>query len=195
MSLSFAKRLPSHRFLETHSIWLVVGIIIVVAIGGIVEIVPLFYLKSMYDHPFQWGSKRNGPDLARVGGKYSDDWHFDHLRDPRSVVPASIMPGYPFLETTPLDYRHIAEDLTALSRVGVPYSQDMIDHASDDLKAQGAPDSSGAEDLQKRYPKAIVRDLKLDKREISEADALVAYLQRLGAQVDFKLYDDKANIR
>jgi cytochrome c oxidase cbb3-type subunit 2 len=247
MSLSFGNRLPSHRFLETHSIWLVLAIIVVIAIGGIVEIVPLFYLKntiekvegvrpysplelagfniyvregcylchsqmirplrdeveryghyslaaeSMFDHPFQWGSKRNGPDLARVGGKYSDDWHFDHLRDPRSVVPTSIMPGYPFLEKTPLDYRHVAEDLTALSRVGVPYNQEMIDHAIDDMRAQGKPDAS--DDLLKRYPKAIVRDLKLDKRDLSEADALVAYLQRLGTQVDFKLYDDKANIR
>jgi cytochrome c oxidase cbb3-type subunit 2 len=247
MSLSFGNRLPSHRFLETHSIWLVLAIIVAIAIGGIVEIVPLFYLKntiekvegvrpysplelagfniyvregcylchsqmirplrdeveryghyslaaeSMFDHPFQWGSKRNGPDLARVGGKYSDDWHFDHLRDPRSVVPTSIMPGYPFLEKTPLDFRHVAEDLTALSRVGVPYNQEMIDHAVDDMRAQGKPDAS--DDLLKRYPKAIVRDLKLDKRELSEADALVAYLQRLGTQVDFKLYDDKANIR
>jgi cytochrome c oxidase cbb3-type subunit 2 len=247
MSLSFGNRLPSHRFLETHSIWLVLAIIVVIAIGGIVEIVPLFYLKntiekvegvrpysplelagfniyvregcylchsqmirplrdeveryghyslaaeSMFDHPFQWGSKRNGPDLARVGGKYSDDWHFDHLRDPRSVVPTSIMPGYPFLEKTPLDYRRIAQDLTVLSLVGVPYSQEMIDHAVDDLRAQGSPDAS--DNLLKRYPKAIVRDLKLDKREPSEADALVAYIQRLGTQVDFTLYDNKANIR
>jgi len=247
--MSWSNRLPSHRFLETHSIWLVVGIIIAIAAGGIVEIVPLFYLKntiekvdgvrpysplelagfniyvregcylchsqmirplrdeveryghyslaaeSMFDHPFQWGSKRNGPDLARVGGKYSDDWQFDHLRDPRSVVPASIMPGYPFLEETPLDYQRIDEDLTALSRVGVPYSEEMIKHAVDDLRTQGAPDSSAIDEFLKRYPKAIVRDLRINKREISEADALVAYLQRLGTQVDFKLYDDKANIR
>src|SRR5579862_3268772 len=184
MSLSIGNRLPSHRFLETHSIWLVVGIIVAIAIGGIVEIVPLFYLKntiekvdgvrpytplelagrniyvregcylchsqmirplrdeveryghyslaaeSMFDHPFQWGSKRNGPDLARVGGKYSDDWHLDHLRDPRSVVPASIMPGYPFLAQTPLDFVHIKENMIALSRVGVPYTQDAIDRAA-----------------------------------------------------------------
>jgi cytochrome c oxidase cbb3-type subunit II len=249
MSISLAKRLPSHRFLETHSIWLVVGIIVAIAIGGIVEIVPLFYLKntieqvegvrpysplelagfniyvregcylchsqmirplrdeveryghyslaaeSMYDHPFQWGSKRNGPDLARVGGKYSDDWHADHLRDPRSVVPASIMPGYPFLEKTPLEYKRISEDLVALSRVGVPYSEDMIDHAVEDLRAQGAPDTPGAGAMRKRYANAIVRDLGVDKREITEADALIAYLQRLGTQIDFKLYDDKANIR
>ena len=249
MALSIGKHLPSHRFLETHSIWLVVGIIVAIAIGGIVEIVPLFYLKntiekvdgvrpysplelagfniyvregcylchsqmirplrdeveryghyslaaeSMFDHPFQWGSKRNGPDLARVGGKYSDDWHLDHLRDPRSVVPASIMPGYPFLEKTPLDYQHVSEDLIALSRVGVPYSQEMIDRATDDLRTQGSPDSEGVEAFLKRYPKAIVRDLRIGKRDVSEADALVAYLQRLGTQVDFKLYDDKANIR
>ena len=248
MSLSIAKRLPSHRFLETHSIWLVVGIIIAIAIGGIVEIVPLFYLKntiekvdgvrpytplelagfniyvregcylchsqmirplrdeveryghyslaaeSMFDHPFQWGSKRNGPDLARVGGKYSDDWHFDHLRDPRSVVPTSIMPGYPFLERTLLDYRHIADDLSALARAGVPYSQEMIDHAIDDLRAQGSMGASSGDDLLQRYPKAVVRDLRT-RDDVTEADALIAYLQRLGTQVDFKLYDDKANIR
>jgi cytochrome c oxidase cbb3-type subunit II len=151
--------------------------------------------ESMYDHPFQWGSKRNGPDLARVGGKYSDDWHADHLRDPRSVVPASIMPGYPFLEKTPLEYKRISEDLVALSRVGVPYSEDMIDHAVEDLRAQGAPDTPGAGAMRKRYANAIVRDLGVDKREITEADALIAYLQRLGTQIDFKLYDDKANIR
>src|SRR5580698_260306 len=81
--------------------------------------------ESQYDHPFQWGSKRNGPDLARVGGKYSDDWHRDHLRDPRSVVPASFMHDYTWLFTTDLDYKRIGEDLVALSRVGVPYSQDM----------------------------------------------------------------------
>ena len=249
MSLSPARLLPSHKFLETHSIWLVIGIIVAIAIGGIVEIVPLFYLKntieqvegvrpwsplelagfniyvregcylchsqmirplrdeveryghyslaaeSMYDHPFQWGSKRNGPDLARVGGKYSDDWHRDHLRDPRSVVPSSIMPGYPFLAATPLDTTHIAEDLVALSRVGVPYTQEMIDKAGEDLTAQASPDNANAAALIKRYPKAITRNASGENGQISEADALIAYLQRLGTQVDFKLYDDKANIR
>jgi len=237
-----------HKIFETSSIWLLLGIIAVIAIGGLVEIVPLFYLKntiervegvrpysplelagfniyvregcytchsqmirplrdeveryghyslaaeSMYDHPFQWGSKRNGPDLARVGGKYSDDWHRDHMRDPRAVVPSSIMPGYAFLETTPLDAFHIKNDLIALSRVGVPYTADMIDNAVVDLKAQGSPNSPNVEALQKRYPAAIVRDLGAGG-EINELDALVAYLQRLGTQVDFKLYDDKANIR
>jgi cytochrome c oxidase cbb3-type subunit 2 len=148
--------------------------------------------ESMYDHPFQWGSKRNGPDLARVGGKYSDDWHRAHLTDPRSVAPASIMPGYPFLATTPLNFKHIDQDLVALSRVGVPYTEEDIAHAADDLRAQAG--AKGAEDLVKRYPKAIVRDLG-GNAEITEADALVTYLQRLGTQVDFKGYDDAANIR
>jgi cytochrome c oxidase cbb3-type subunit 2 len=146
----------------------------------------------MYDHPFQWGSKRNGPDLARIGGKYSDDWHRAHLNNPRSVVPASIMPGYPFLAQTPLDYTHISDNLVALSRVGVPYTQEMIDHSQEDIRAQIG--GGGGDALTKRYPKAIVRDLGA-KAEPTEADALIAYLQRLGTQVDFKLYDDKANIR
>jgi cytochrome c oxidase cbb3-type subunit II len=238
--------LPSHKMFETNSIILLVGILVAVAIGGLVEIVPLFYLKntieavkgvrpysplelagfdiyvregcyvchsqmirplrdeveryghyslaaeSMYDHPFQWGSKRNGPDLARVGGKYSDDWHHAHLDDPRSVVPASIMPGYPFLGQSPLDYAHVRENMTALSRVGVPYTKDDIEHAVDDLRAQAG--GKGGDDMVKRYPKAIVRDLS-GQPEITEADALIAYLQQLGAHVDFKLYDDAANIR
>jgi cytochrome c oxidase cbb3-type subunit 2 len=238
--------LLSHKPFETNSFILLIGIVVAIAFGGIVEIVPLFYLKntieevkgvrpysplelagfniyvregcylchsqmiralrdeveryghyslaaeSMYDHPFQWGSKRNGPDLARVGGKYSDDWHRAHLNDPRSVAPASIMPGYPFLAKTPLNYQHIGEDLLALSRVGVPYTQEAIDHASDDLRAQAG--AKGGDDLVKRYPKAIVRDLSANT-EITEADALITYLQRLGTQVDFKLYDDAANVR
>jgi cytochrome c oxidase cbb3-type subunit 2 len=146
----------------------------------------------MYDHPFQWGSKRNGPDLARVGGKYSDDWHRAHLADPRSVAPASIMPGYPFLARTPLDYAHIRENMIALSRVGVPYTQEMIDNAADDLRAQAG--GKGGDALGKRYSNAIVRDLTANG-DITEADALITYLQRLGTAVDFKLYDDKANIR
>jgi cytochrome c oxidase cbb3-type subunit II len=239
-------RLPSHKMFETNSIILLVGILVAVAIGGLVEIVPLFYLKntieavkgvrpysplelagfdiyvregcyvchsqmirplrdeveryghyslaaeSMYDHPFQWGSKRNGPDLARVGGKYSDDWHHAHLDNPRSVVPASIMPGYTFLGQSPLDYGHIRDNLIAQSRVGVPYTKDDIDHAVDDLRAQAG--GKGGDDMVKRYPKAIVRDLT-GQPEVTEADALIAYLQQLGTHVDFKLYDDAANIR
>ena len=226
-----------------------IGILIVIAIGGLVEIVPLFYLKntiekvdgvrpytplelagrdiyvregcylchsqmirplrdeveryghyslaveSMYDHPFQWGSERQGPDLARVGGKYSDDWHRDHLRNPRSVVPGSIMPDYSFLEQTDLDYSHIADNLQAQALLGVPYTEDMIAHAAADVMTQATTDSPDAADLQKRYPKAQARDFDGNPARVTEADALIAYLQMLGTQVDFKLYDDKANIR
>jgi cytochrome c oxidase cbb3-type subunit II len=238
-----------HAIFEKNSIILVIGIVIMIAIGGLVEIVPLFYLKStiekvdgvrpytplelagfniyvregcyvchsqmirplrdeveryghyslaaesMYDHPFQWGSKRNGPDLARVGGKYSDDWHRDHMRNPRAVVPASIMPAYSWLEKTPLDSVHIAENMRTLSIVGVPYTQEMIDNADADFKAQGSGEGKAAAAMQKRYPNAIARDLDADKGKLTELDAVIAYLQRLGTQVDFKLYDNKANIR
>ena len=100
--------------------------------------------ESMYDHPFQWGSKRNGPDLARVGGKYSDDWHRDHLRDPRSVVPGSIMPGYPWLFTTDSISRHVAEDLKMQALLGVPYTDEMIANALADLRTQATTDAPGA---------------------------------------------------
>jgi cytochrome c oxidase cbb3-type subunit 2 len=149
----------------------------------------------MYDHPFQWGSKRTGPDLARVGGKYSDDWHRDHLRDPRSVVPGSVMPNYSWLAESELDYQHIGEDLKAQALVGTPYTPDMVANATDDVVAQATVDHPAAADMIKRYPKAQARDFDGNPKRISEADALIAYLQMLGTQVDFKLYDDKANIR
>ena len=238
-----------HKIFETNSIILVIGILIMISFGGLVEVVPLFYLKStiesvdgvrpytplelagfdiyvregcyvchsqmirplrdeveryghyslaaesMYDHPFQWGSKRNGPDLDRVGGKYSDDWQKDHLRNPRAVVPASIMPQYDFLERTPLDVKHISENLSTLALTGVPYSKEMIENANADIIAQTTADDPHAAEFLKRYPKAILRDLGGDKGQLTEADALVAYLQQLGTHVDFKIYDDKANIR
>ncbi|MEN9754770.1 MAG: hypothetical protein RLZ07_1152 [Pseudomonadota bacterium] len=238
-----------HVIFEKNSIILIIGILVAISIGGLVEVLPLFYLKStietvegmrpysplelagrniyvregcynchsqmvrplrdeveryghyslaaesMYDHPFQWGSKRTGPDIARVGGKYSDDWHRDHLRNPRSVVPASIMPGYPWLEQTPLNIAHIGEDMAVLSIEGVPYSQEMIAAAVSDAKTQGSADDASTAAFLKRYPKAITRDLGGNIGKLTEADALIAYLQLLGTQVDFKLYDDKANIR
>ncbi|WP_029350579.1 cytochrome-c oxidase, cbb3-type subunit II [Bosea sp. 117] len=238
-----------HAFFEKNSIWLVFGILIVIAIGGLVEIVPLFYLKStiekvsgvrpwsplelagrniyvregcynchsqmirplrdeveryghyslaaesMYDRPFQWGSKRTGPDLARVGGKYSDEWQRQHLADPRSVVPGSIMPGYPFLAQTPLDAQHIADDMKVNATLGVPYSEAMIGDASADLHTQATTDADGSKAFLERYPGAQIRDFDGNPAVISEADALIAYLQALGTMVDFKLYDDKANIR
>jgi cytochrome c oxidase cbb3-type subunit 2 len=238
-----------HAIFEKNSIILVIGILIVIAIGGLVEIVPLFYLKntiekvegvrpytplelagrniyvregcylchsqmirplrdeveryghyslaveSMYDRPFQWGSKRTGPDLARVGGKYSDNWHQDHLRDPRSVVPGSVMPNYSWLAQTDLDYQNIAQDLKVQALLGVPYSPEMVENATKDVVTQATTDSPDAADLAKRYPKAQARDFDGNPNRVSEADALIAYLQLLGTQVDFKLYDDKANIR
>ena len=238
-----------HQVFEKNSIVLLVGILIVVAIGGLVEIAPLFYLKStiekvegmrpytplelagrniyvregcynchsqmirplrdeveryghyslaaesMYDHPFQWGSKRTGPDLARVGGKYSDEWQRAHLVNPRAVVPTSIMPGYPFLATTELDARSIAQELTVQRMLGVPYTDEMIAKAAGDVIAQATADDPGAADLAKRYPKSAARDFDGNPAAVTEMDALIAYLQMLGTLVDFKTYDRKANIR
>ncbi|MDR3511510.1 MAG: cytochrome-c oxidase, cbb3-type subunit II [Caulobacteraceae bacterium] len=240
-----------HATLERHSLLLLIGIIIVVSIGGIIEIAPLFYLEStiekvggmrpytplelegrdiyiregcylchsqmirplkdeveryghyslaaesMYDHPFQWGSERQGPDLARVGGKYSDAWHRDHLINPRSVVPESIMPPYAFLAKKDLDYRDIAEKLKTQKAVGVPYTDAEIASAADDLKAQADPSASDAT-LKAHYgAKANARDYDGDPDRITEMDALIAYLQMLGTLVDFSTYhaDAPANQR
>jgi cytochrome c oxidase cbb3-type subunit II len=237
-----------HQIIEKNSILLVIGILLVVAIGGLVEITPLFYLKStiekvdgmrpytplelagrniylregcylchsqmirplrdeveryghyslaaesMYDHPFQWGSKRTGPDLARVGGKYSDEWHVTHLSDPRSIVPQSVMPGYPYLAAE-LDYGTIAAHLRTSRAVGVPYTDEQIENAEADVRAQANPDDPGVKDLIKRYPKAVARNFDGNPAKVTEMDAVVAYLQMLGTLVDFKLYDDKANLR
>ena len=139
--------------------------------------------ESMYDHPFQWGSKRTGPDLARVGGKYSDEWHREHLKDPRSVVPESIMPPYAFLAERDLNAGDMADDLTSLSRLGVPYSKASIAAANQDLVAQADPNAD-AGDFATRYPKAQIRDYDGDPTRITEMDALVAYLQMLGTLVD-----------
>jgi cytochrome c oxidase cbb3-type subunit II len=238
-----------HAIFEKNSLVLLVGILIVVAIGGLVEIGPLFYLKSTietvdgvrpytplelagrniyvregcylchsqmirslrdeveryghyslaaeskYDHPFQWGSKRTGPDLARVGGKYSDDWQRGHLNDPRSVVPGSVMPRYGFLAETPLDFAHIQEDMQVLAIEGVPYTPDLIAKAKADVKAQLSPDDPSVADLVKRYPKAVAHASLGGEAGPTEQDALVAYLQMLGTTVDFKLFDAKANWR
>src|SRR5262249_42615488 len=151
--------------------------------------------ESMYDRPFLWGSKRNGPDLARVGGKYSDEWQRDHLKAPRSMVPGSIMPSYWWLAETELDYSHIADDMRVQAALGVPYTAEMIAKAKGDVQTQATVDAPDADALAKRYPKAQSRDFDGNHEMISEADALIAYLQQLGTQVDFKLYDDKANMR
>ncbi len=229
--------LTTHRKIERNITLLAVLAFIAVAIGGIVEIAPLFWIdstvekvegmrpytpleqagrniyvregcyachsqmirpfrdeveryghyslaaESMYDHPFQWGSKRTGPDLARVGNRYSDEWHVQHLTDPRSVVPESIMPPYAFLANREINDLDMGGHLLALSRVGVPYSKDDIAKANADLALQGDAEADPT-DLQKRYPKAQVRDFDGDPTRLTEMDALVAYLQMLGTLVD-----------
>ena len=139
--------------------------------------------ESMYDHPFQWGSKRTGPDLARVGLRYSDAWHVQHLTDPRSVVPESVMPTYKFLAETDLHPADPSANLIAMKDVGVPYTRADIDNAAKDMAAQANPDAD-AGDLQKRYPKSQIRDFDGNPQRLTEMDALVAYLQMLGTLVD-----------
>ncbi|HRO50641.1 MAG TPA: cytochrome-c oxidase, cbb3-type subunit II, partial [Hyphomicrobium sp.] len=146
--------------------------------------------ESMYDHPFQWGSKRTGPDLARVGGKYSDQWHVDHFTAPREVVPGTVMPGYPFFANRTLDVDSIRKHMEALKLAGVPYTDEMIENAKTDLVAQTQPDAREARALLERYPKAQVR--KFDGKPegpVTEMDAMIAYLQMLGTLVDFTKFD------
>jgi len=236
-----------HGKLERHSLLLVIGIVLVVSIGGLVEIAPLFWLEStiekvqgvrpytplelagrdvyiregcytchsqmvrplrdeveryghyslaaesMYDHPFQWGSKRTGPDLARVGGKYSDSWHRDHLIDPRSVVPESVMPPYRFLADKDLVVSDLQAKMRAMTAVGVPYTQDQIDSTVADVEAQTDEFASGAPALRGRYgDKVINRDFDGDPTRVTEMDALIAYLQMLGTLVDFSTYQAAA---
>ncbi len=227
----------NHKKLERNITLLAAAAFIAVAIGGLVEIAPLFWIdntieevegmrpytpleqagrdiyvregcytchsqmirpfrdeveryghyslaaESMYDHPFQWGSKRTGPDLARVGGRYSDEWHVQHLVDPRAVVPESIMPPYGFLAERDLEIADPAGRVAALRRVGVPYSDTDIARAEADLIAQADPMADAA-DLQERYPKAQIRDYDGNPNRLTEMDALVAYLQMLGTLVD-----------
>jgi cytochrome c oxidase cbb3-type subunit 2 len=231
--------LSLQKNLERNVTLLAVASLLVVVVGGIVEIAPLFYIdqtiervkgvrpltpleqagrdiyvregcyschsqmirpfrdeveryghyslaaESMYDHPFQWGSKRTGPDVARVGGRYSDEWHVQHLKDPRSVVPESIMPPYAFLGETDLKTKGYGANLKALARVGVPYSKADIAKAEEDMALQATGDGD-IKDLQKRYPDAQARDFDGQPDRVTEMDALVAYLQQLGTHVDFR---------
>jgi len=231
-----------HDRIERNVTLMLVLVLITVAIGGLVEIVPLYVIEStvervegvrpyspleqrgrdiylregcylchsqqvrpfrdeveryghyslaaesMYDHPFQWGSKRTGPDLARVGGKYSNDWHVAHFHDPREIVPESIMPSYPFLAERELEIDDIAARLEALVVTGVPYDEEMIANAEADLLAQANPDADHDE-LLARYPKAAIGDFDGNPNEVTELDALIAYLQILGRMVDFAKID------
>ena len=228
----------THDLIERNQALLIVLVILTVAVGGLVEIVPLSFQKSVtepvaglkpytplqltgrdvyiregcynchsqmvrslheevlrygpastagesvWDHPFQWGSKRTGPDLARVGGRYSDDWHVAHLISPRAVVPDSIMPPYGFLNR-PLEYADVADHLRAMRGVGVPYTEEMIRNARADLEAQARPDADGA-GFAGRYARARQAAFDGDPRTVTEMDALVAYLQMLGTLVQFR---------
>ena len=240
--------LDKHGAIERNASLLLTLSLVVVCIGGIVEVAPLFYFQntiekvegmrpytplelvgrniyvregcyvchsqmirpfrdeteryghyslaaeSMYDHPFQWGSKRTGPDLARVGGRYSDVWHVEHLRHPQALVPESIMPRYGFLQDAELDTQLIGADLKANQLVGVPYSDEAIANARADLVAQATPDAD-ISGLTARYANVRAEDFDGDPKRITEMDALVAYLQMLGTLVDFSTYDAKANYR
>ena len=142
-------------------------------------------VESKYDHPMLWGSKRTGPDLARIGEKYSDQWHVAHLKNPRDVVPVSVMPAYSWLLTAQLRTDDLSLHLKAQRRVGVPYSDDMIENAALDAYGQANPDSPQAEGVSKRYGKATtVRAFDGLPNELTEMDALVAYLQVLGRLTD-----------
>ena len=239
--------LISHKSIERNVSLLLVFSFLAVTVGGIVEIVPLFYLEntiekvkgmrpysplelagrniyvregcyvchsqmirpfrdeveryghyslaaeSMYDHPFQWGSKRTGPDLARVGARYSNEWHVQHMVDPRSVVPESIMPTYAFLLDNDLETENISAHLETNRLVGVPYTDEMIEKAAQDLVAQADPDADWS-GLEERYPKVVLGDFDGDPTRLTEMDALIAYMQMLGTLVDFSEYEPQENI-
>jgi cytochrome c oxidase cbb3-type subunit 2 len=147
--------------------------------------------ESMYDHPFQWGSKRTGPDLARVGGRYSDEWHVDHLVNPEAVVPESVMPKYSFLLNKEIEPTYITDLMSTHRMVGVPYSDEMIESAEADFLVQVDPmgDTAG---LVERYPGAQVRNFD-GQPQLTEMDALIAYLQMLGTLVDFSTFTPDAS--
>jgi cytochrome c oxidase cbb3-type subunit 2 len=238
--------LRHHKRLETNALLLLIFSFLVVTIGGLVQIVPLFYLEntiekvdgmrpyspleltgrdiyvregcylchsqmirpmrdeveryghyslaaeSMYDRPFQWGSKRTGPDLARIGARYSDAWHVDHFHDPRDLVPESIMPSYPWFAETTIDPGRITAIMKAHRVAGVPYTDEMIDNAMVDFRAQADPDNGDLFGLLARYPKAQARYFD-GNPAITELDAVIAYLQMLGTLVDFSTFEPDAS--
>lgn len=151
--------------------------------------------ESMYDHPHQWGSKRTGPDLARVGMKYSDYWHVEHMKDPQSVVPESVMPAYAFLAERHLNTRDITDHIRANQRIGVPYTDEMVAKARDDLHTQLDPFADDIDGFMARYPKAQVRNFDGKDGIVTELDALIAYLQMLGTLAELDTYDLKNNPR
>ncbi|MFN4143297.1 cytochrome-c oxidase, cbb3-type subunit II [Aestuariivirga sp.] len=233
-----------HETLEKNATLLLIFSFLVVTIGGLVQIVPLFYLQntieqvegmrpytplelagrnvyiregcytchsqmirpfrdeveryghfslaaeSQYDHPFQWGSKRTGPDLARVGNKYSDEWHREHLANPRNVVPESVMPGYAYLQDKEVDAKGIGKHLATLNLTvnngnGAMYTEEAIASAEADMLAQATGENTDG--LLQRYPRTVARNFDGDPR-LTEMDALIAYLQMLGTLVDFSTF-------
>ncbi|MFK8078594.1 MAG: cytochrome-c oxidase, cbb3-type subunit II [Granulosicoccus sp.] len=141
--------------------------------------------ESQYDHPMLWGSKRTGPDLARVGEKYSDLWHQRHLINPRDVVPESIMPSYGWLDRNELNTNAIGDHLVALRKVGVPYTDEMIVNAESDVLAQSQPNHSDVAGLIERYGEATtIRSFDSNSDKLTEMDAVIAYLQILGRLTD-----------
>lgn len=236
----------NHESIEINAGLMIVLIMLAISIGGLVEIVPLYFIndtiekvegvrpytpleqrgrdiyiregcytchsqmirpfrdedmryghyslaaESKYDHPFQWGSKRTGPDLARVGGKYSNAWHTRHLNNPRDVVPESIMPNYPWLLKSDLDFGDLADRMRALKAVGVPYSETDQEYEAN-VQEFGA-DLAEMLDINKAEANLIAQaesqDWDGDPSRLTEMDALVAYLQVLGTMVDFSKYDE-----
>lgn len=235
-----------HDQIEKSSTLLVILTLLVISIGGLVEIVPLFYIdetveevdgvrpytplelrgrdiyiregcytchsqqvrpfrdeqlryghyslaaESKYDHPFQWGSKRTGPDLARVGGKYSNEWQVEHLRDPRSVVPESIMPAYPWLLENRLQYSDVDDRMRTLRTVGVPYS--LTDSEYERNVAEYGEEIADRLDIHRAHTaleeQAAEGNYDGNSEQLTEMDAIVAYLQVLGTMVDFDEYDE-----
>ncbi|HNK31010.1 MAG TPA: cytochrome-c oxidase, cbb3-type subunit II [Plasticicumulans sp.] len=235
-----------HEHIEVNSGLMIALVLAVISIGGLVEIVPLYFIndtvekvdgvrpytplelrgrdiyvregcylchsqmirpfrdewlryghyslaaESKYDHPFQWGSKRTGPDLARVGNKFSNQWHVQHLVKPTSVVPESIMPNYPWLLDTELDYTDVADRMKALRYTGVPYSLTQAEYEKN-VKDFGKVvadqlDISQAKDNLMKQARTFNYDGLPDR--VTEMEALVAYLQVLGTMVDFSKYDE-----
>lgn len=147
--------------------------------------------ESMYDHPHQWGSKRTGPDLARVGGRYSNEWHVDHFMDPQSVVPESVMPKYAFLARTPIEPTQIEALLETHRMVGVPYTDEQIENAYEDFYVQADP-YADYDGMLERYPGAVVANFD-GQKQLTEMDAMIAYLQVLGTMVDFSSFTPDAS--
>ena len=235
-----------HESIETNAGLLIVLTMIVISIGGLVEIVPLFFIndtvekvegvrpytalelrgrdiyqregcylchsqmirpfrdewlryghyslaaESKFDHPFQWGSKRTGPDLARVGNKYSNEWHVAHMVNPRDVVPQSIMPNYPWLLDTDLDFSDVQSRMRALKMTGVPYSESQEEYDSNVVEF-GVDVADQLDILQAEenlMEQALANDYDGQRDRITEMDAMIAYLQMLGTMVDFSQYEE-----